>query len=403
MRPILLCSYGGIHIRAILPIWQRLNKLGVKTALLPLTTAYLEIPAGEKDVLSLREFVPKKILSEVDSIGQSMFNPEEHLKLESLDTITYLGWSLYDLIKDVGARKARDLYLKNGRTCFIQKSLANEILTQINPKAIITTNSPRLELALNLKAKEFKIPSFIINTDPLGTNNLETIVDESCHSKIYLWSDFAKRNLTLAGARSNNLFTFGLPHYDYLSSLSFDKTRKNVREKMAIKANEILGIWFTSQNSPGNIFPHMEFESALIEAGNLLNITLGTRIHPHHNYKPLAANFSDLSLIESIAASDFIISTGSTVLIEALHLNKPIIFIDFGTKSNIKLPFHRTGLVSNILQPLNTDNSVSKKNILEALSKVGRSELNANDLPEIGDSTKTIVNHIIQNLNGQFH
>lgn len=260
MRPILLCSYGGVHIRAILPIWQRLNDLGINTALLPLTTAILDIPDAHSSIYRLRDFLPKQIRPEIDSIGKSMLNGEAHSKLPPLDSKTYLGWSMYDLIKQVGNQAAKDLYLNQGRSCFKQELIAHEILTQLNPKAVITTNSPRLELALNLKARELNIPSFIVNTDPLGTNNIETLTKESEHSKIYVWGDFAKINLISAGAAAENIYSFGLPHYDYLSSISLDEPRKIVRDKLGIGRNENLGIWFTAQNSPGNVFPHEEFE-----------------------------------------------------------------------------------------------------------------------------------------------
>ncbi len=401
MSPILLCSYGGVHIRAILPIWQRLNDLGINTVLLPLTSAILDIPHQHSSIHQLREFLCKDIQLEIDSIGEMMLDNEVHYKLPTLDSITYLGWSMHDLIKKVGNQKAKNLYLKYGRSCFAQESIAQDILRKLKPRAVITTNSPRLELALSLKAREFNIPSFVVNTDPLGTNNVDTLVRESEFSKIYVWGDFAKRNLISAGAASDNIYSFGLPHYDYLSFVSLDVIRKKIRAKLEINSSDNLGIWFTAQNSIGNIFPHEEFERVLMQSACNLNILIGTRAHPHHNYKPLAIDFSKFSLVESIAACDFIISTGSTVLIEALHLRKPIVFIDFGTKSNIKLPFHKTDLISNILQPLNADNSVSKKNIDKALVRLGTNISDPDKLPRVGRSTQMIVENIIRHLNDQ--
>lgn len=401
-KKILLATYGGVHVRAIKPIFDSLKSLGFTVIALPLTTASLSLPKS-KNILHLDDFIPPEKQARINYYGEKFVDTKSLIQLPIQDSIHYIGWSILDLVEKYGEIEALNKFKTNGRKCFEQTSIAQHILETLNPDAVITTNSPRLEFALNQVANNKGLPSFVINTDPLGTNNINTLVTQSFTSTIYTLSNVAKNNLVKHGAKANNILVTGLPHYDYLKLIDYKTERLNGRNKIGLINEEKIVTWFTAQKTAVDNFPHEIFEEFLQELESICKFKLVVRTHPSDTYKVRSLHANHLSLIESIAASDIILTVGSTIVVESLMLNKNIIFMDFGEKSNQRLPFHKTDYIHNIIKPINDDQSLNKeviKNAIKlALNSEKSTEHNTNSLTaNLGMATTLISKDIIKKL-----
>ena len=193
---ILFISYGGGHIKTISRLYKYFVLQNENSTILPLTSAIpFCLENGINNFLSLDELYEKCINENYSSyIEEVVANThEDWTKIPYSHTYTYLHISLTELFNKKGYDNGIELFERFGRRIFFPIKFAQKVLKTINPKAVITTNSPRMELAFQVAANKMKIKSFSID-------DLAGIPFERIASGItFVENDIAKKNLIKSG------------------------------------------------------------------------------------------------------------------------------------------------------------------------------------------------------------
>lgn len=344
MKPVLFVSYGGVHVNALLPVAKSMHDKGIPVLYLALTTARKIVEEASIPVLKLEKCIPEDIKEEVSRLGEILFKGLESQVTDKEQSIAYLGWSMYELILEYGEAAAWAQYDQNGRGVFFQKGAARHLLSMIQPAMLVTTNSPRMELAHTAAAAELKVPCIIVNTHPVFCDSVRNFKTQAETAMIYVLSDAVKSGLVEAGIPSGRIIVSGLPQYDYLTSFDSVMKRQEVRASMGVGDEDIVILVLTQPDSQQDIIENNRFPSARLfqslEECTASSSRIKWFVRPHPSQKnDHFPNIAPMhrSLPDMLAASDVVLSKGSTALIDAIILGKPIIYISHG-ESQKKIP-----------------------------------------------------------------
>lgn len=345
---ILFVSYGGGHIEIIKEIIKEFyNDKTYEVHLLPLTSAIPTINEFQKKysqvvIHSLENLLPifgdsvSKILEYGELIFNENFNP--NLGISENETKIYLGISLYDLVKEYGERLALEKYNIQKRQAFLPSISLKTILKYINPDLVFTTNSPRMEYAALLAARELNIETYQIldlfgegYPSPIADNVL--VLNENVKNKIQKLYEL------------KYVYVVGQPIFDKTldevndvekddvllkNNLSFDKKILLFSPTKYILRNENNKVIGFGDNDVVNEPVFKILDNLIINH----NLQIILRPHPVsdtiENYikyiKPGYYYFenNELNLYESIAISDYCLTHISTLAIQFMVCNKKV-------------------------------------------------------------------------------
>lgn len=177
--------------------------------------------------------------------------------------------------------------------------------------------------------KSMNIPTMVIQH---GVQSSMWNQDKKFADYIAVWSKGVKNMLLKCGIPKERIFITGNPYFD-----KFPKLRKRMEQKDKFgKKIKILVITFPS--SPYNSEKYILTILDGIAKGNIIfNIVI--KIHPSESlkyYKQLLSNYKNLgvkvvkrgNIIKYLLNSDIVISSSSTVTLEAFILEKPLICLN---------------------------------------------------------------------------
>lgn len=162
-KKVLFVSYGGGHCRMIAPLVEYINKNyeNWQPSILGLTSSYDYFKSKGLSPLGYKDFF--ELTSEIKNIGEKSLTSIQSAYIPSKEeTLTYLGINMRDLIESIGEENAWKIYKEEGRHCFLPVMAMKEIQKKIKPDIVVTTSSPRSELASVKAAKELNIPTLSI-------------------------------------------------------------------------------------------------------------------------------------------------------------------------------------------------------------------------------------------------
>ena len=167
---VLLISYGGGHITMISRVYNYLVDKGIDAKILPLTTAVSFCNANSIDYLKIEEFfnidnLDSNFKDKIIEIAKE--NHNEEMNFPFSHTLAYYGIGLSQIFSEKGYNAGLEYYKKNGRKSFLPTNFAEKVIKYLLPKAIITTNIPRMELAFRKVGMAMKIKVFAID-DQIG-------------------------------------------------------------------------------------------------------------------------------------------------------------------------------------------------------------------------------------------
>lgn len=158
--------YGGGHVRCLKPILETLNSgPNVEVHVLALTTAYEEL---RDTSLKLHRFqdipVPKVMSDRARTLGlQFLETINPHPDVPRSESCAYLGLNLLELIDQYPSEKdALEAFRMFGRQIFLPVRSLKYWLKAIAPDALLTTTSPRAEKASIIVASELNIPTIVV-------------------------------------------------------------------------------------------------------------------------------------------------------------------------------------------------------------------------------------------------
>ena len=176
MKKIFITCYGGGHVNLInniLPLFENFE-----VYVLALTKAIEVIDYSKCKVISIEDIFnlyneSEKV--EILSLGKEIITND--LTLSTEDSQFYMGIGMFNLIKEYGVELANVKFSKFGRHCFLQKDSALKILDFFKPDIVISTTSPRFELAMIIEAKKRGLVNIQID-DLTADPSVQFIADE---------------------------------------------------------------------------------------------------------------------------------------------------------------------------------------------------------------------------------
>lgn len=159
---ILAVTYGGGHANIVIPVLQELNKRGIPTRFLALTSAGPQARRTGLEYKSYRDYshlVDSHRAALLGSpLAKEMHNPSLGIPFE--ESVNYLGINLMENIDSLGEDLAREALRLAGRNSFLPVEFLKRIIAEERCTHVLTTNSPRSEKASLVAARELDLKSF---------------------------------------------------------------------------------------------------------------------------------------------------------------------------------------------------------------------------------------------------
>ena len=329
----------------LIPVLQELKAQGCRISALGLTTATEPLRAAGFEPISFRHLLTSddecarrhgiRLAEEMHADGKSV--PLE-------ETIAYLGLSYADLEERIGTENAKQLYRAQGRRAFLPLNPIRRLFDQLKPDALLTTNSPRAELASVKVAQERGIPA-ISMVSLFGLQIADIIADRVC-----IPFEATIPQLTARGVDPRTLVITGHPSFDCAADvLHQESAGMEWRTRKSIKNDTPLALYAMQ--------PGIGDQSTLVETSLMQAIKqnpqlrIAVRKHPNHRdadaqkvidqLGPAALNASDAPLGTVLHACDVLVTHHSTVGIKAALIGKQVAFFNLENDISVYgLPLH---------------------------------------------------------------
>lgn len=395
MKKALFVCYGGGHADALIPVMQYLRgQTDIKVEAIGINLA------ADK----LREAgVPCKTLSTyLDIRGLEIGYPlakERHnfsSKVSFADSISYYGFTMSDLIDDVGKEQAYEILNIFDRRTMFPKNTMKRILALEKPDVVITTTMNRFEFAALYAAAEMGIPTvkvedligrinktypdkIFVNTqkekDDLLANGFkesqiilsseidgsvaadysEYVYAKQCELRptaTAVFCDYAKKEVVKRGVPQDRIYITGQPAFDQHPKYLENTSREEVFKKLGLDARKKL-VTFMSQPTADreDVFKTL---IAAIQKANPSDTLFLIKLHPNEDgkiqqYLLAQHNMENVSLVKSIdvrellAVSDLVITISSTTGLEAAVMGKPLVYINISEEKD-EVPYQDMGI-----------------------------------------------------------
>ena len=386
MKKILLACYGGGHVKSLIPVAKLLNNdYGINLNCLGFTTAKNEIlNAGLKcmgcsDIYKLEDKSTENLLL-------SIINPYQNENINPKDALAYNLMGFKELVSKHGKKKGIELLKNHGRKAYLPIREFMKFLKIFNPDFVITSTSPRFELALQIAANYMKINSLAVG-DLFLDKEYKYICNKNYSKNLSVFSMSTKKFLKDCGYRGS-IFVKGNPAFDNLYEKANFKKALYFRKELKLKESDTLILWICPPSNVDNncIDSSLVLESLIKYTKNRKNTKFLIRQHP--NSQVLNPNiiypngiFCDKNIPIEIClyAANKVLVFNSTVLIQASLLEIPTLVY---SKSNCPVYDPEFGL--NV-------SSISSLDYLEkSLDELQKPDIHKLGFPSNYNSSKNI-------------
>lgn len=337
IRPLLV-SYGGGHAQIILRLYNAFHGKGHLPHVLALTTAYHTLKSEGINPLSITDLLQHEDLIYLDVV-QKYIQDSSHPLVPFDHTLAYHAIGFRDLIEDYNYDQALSLFQAHGRKCFMPINTMRRFLRLLNPDIVITTTSPRFELAALRAAKREGIPNLAVGDLYLEKEREWILSGDYADHLAVLNSDVSFR-LSSDGFSAEKIFVTGNPAFDPIVEYRDNhQLREDLRISLGLNTFTVL---FPLAGGPvamnGQSF--ISKDDAISKIQTYLcshpDYTFILRPHPNSSLLTLIITCdsvrtlnTNLSPLDSILISDLIMVEASTMGLEAALMKKPVICIGF--------------------------------------------------------------------------
>lgn len=338
----LFVSYGGGHVKALLPVARRVKELGLARPLyLALTTAAPEVVRSGIEAIGFRDLLRDTDLC-ARAHGERLASELKVTAAQHDESVAYLGLSYADLEARLGVSEAAVQYGQYGRQAFLPLDALERALNIFQPELVVATNSPRAEQAAIQVARKMGIPAVCL-VDLLGIWEQETLVQADYANALCVINSNVQRRLIVAGRRAAEVHVTGNPAFDSINTPEVMNRGKDLRTEMNHDGLHLC-LYASSPEPPhipgisgsGDVQFPRQIEIALIEAViRNPQLALWIRRHPSEPAAVLPdmaqgrirISTMEMPLHACLHASDEVIVSNSTVGVEASLAGKPVLQI----------------------------------------------------------------------------
>jgi len=227
----LFVSYGAGHVKALLPVAQRVRELGLaRPVYLALTTAAAVVRAAGIPVLGFRD-VMKASDVRARAKGEELAAQLALQTAEWDESVAYLGLSYVDMENRLGPAHAAAQFAQYGRQSFLPLDVMQRIFQACQPALVITTNSPRAEQAAIHIARAMGLPSVCL-LDLLGIWERDLLARPDYADAVCVLNDRVRRFLIDAGRPASDVHVTGNPAFDTLADTALKALGQGYRQQM---------------------------------------------------------------------------------------------------------------------------------------------------------------------------
>ena len=231
MKKVLFVTYGGGHVKMVVPVAKALASLGLaKPVVLALTAAAPVVRDAGLEMLQFKDFI-----TPADSFalqqGRGLCLEMQSPVIDEDETIAYLGLSFADLVAAKGEVGAHAAYARMGRQAFLPVPTLNRILRSYAPDLVIVTNSPRAEQAAAIAARQLGIPVICL-IDLFAIDEVRWIGAPDYADHLCVLNESVKHFLVKAGRSSDEITVTGNPGFDALFSTDVPVHAAMLRSQM---------------------------------------------------------------------------------------------------------------------------------------------------------------------------
>ncbi|MGZ5270034.1 MAG: UDP-glycosyltransferase [Ramlibacter sp.] len=336
----LFVSYGGGHVKALLPVALRVQALGLaQPVYLALTTAADSVRAAGLPVLGFRDFLE----ADDERARRKGEDLAAQLAVQAADpseSIAYLGLSYVDLEDRLGPEAAQEAYRRYGRQALLPLGVLRRVIERVRPALVVATNSPRAERAAIETARAMGVPSACL-VDLLGLWERDLLARSDYADAVCVLNEGVRRHLLAAGRPAADVHVTGNPAFDPINGPEVIAAGAALRHAQGWEGLHVL-LCATSPEprsipgvaGEGDPTLPRRIESALLEAVRANpRLALWVRRHPSEtaadeiaalDHPRIRVSARTDPLHACIHASDEVVVTGSTVGVEASIAGKRV-------------------------------------------------------------------------------
>lgn len=329
----LFVSYGGGHVRALLPVAQRVRELGIaQPVYLALTTAAAQVRATGLRTLGFRDLLRPGDQRALDKGAELA----ARLTVQGTDrdeSVAYLGLSYVEMEDRLGIEAAARLFRQYDRQAFLPLGILDRVMQTLEPALVVATNSPRAEMAAVETARARGVRSVCL-VDLLGIWERDRLARHDYADALCVLNKGVRDDLVNAGRAAADVHVTGNPAFDPLHDPAIRAQGAGYRTDLGWNGLHVC--MYASSPEPESVagvdgtgdpaFPR-RIEQALIEAVDANPaLALWVRRHPSEAgagdvlpamHPRIREATSDMPVQTCIHGSDEIIVTVSTVGVEA--------------------------------------------------------------------------------------
>lgn len=376
----------------VIPVIQALAKKDVKVHVLGLTMASAALKKAGIAYHAFKDFMlPTDTDAKVfgEKLAHEMHSSHTDISFE--ESVAYLGLSYWDLVQRLGRREADETFSKKGRHAFLPLLILERVFDNLKPDIVVTTTSPRAELAARMVAKNRNILSVCIS-DLIGSTSHPISVNHLCVASALALEKYK----LIQNVEADHFHVVGNPAMDqalnYRGQPSLSWRRENYPEcdenKKFVLTAEQQGYYFSDKKrfiywQPSEVEHHLEQTFAACQASHAVML-----IRPHPSLNPeiytqwlkrkppgQVAMADKKDLYPLLNACDLVLSNNSTIMLDALYTERPVLLLHYPESASL-LPLDEMGMASSV----DIENIESyKKTMAEALTS---SEKNQKHLAE---------------------
>lgn len=394
---ILVASYGGGHVQSLLPIVRQLvDDPDVDLKIIGFTTALASFHRAGIDADGYASLLESDDEHWLD-LARAHIEYPLHPDVSEEDSLAYYAIGLRDLHIDHGAKQAMAMFRNDGRKAFLPVHAMRRYLRRFPCDLVVTTASPRSELALLRAARQEGIETLALS-DLFLQYESSYICAPGYANHITVMARAVGDSIAAAGFPTEHIHVTGNPAFDSLFDEKHRMAAQAFRKEIGLAPHTRLLLW-ACPSAPVSLIgkPFIDPSTMIEFLEGYCTAESNTRyLVRQHPSKPVVPH--DLPLkhgticppataIETcLHACDQVILETSTVGLQAALLGKPVVTVGAGDYP----PYAAFGLATDV------PSLATAAAALQQMTPPTRTRL---DYPADGRSTAR-VHALIQTLSG---
>jgi hypothetical protein len=393
-KSILIACYGGGHAQSLIPVAKKLREHQfIDLTIIGFTTARSMFERAGLDVLGYDALLDDSDYKWVEK-ARAMVPTLGHSDVRYEETLAYYAIGLKNLVLEYGEEQGLLLYKQKKRKIFFPKKTFIDFLKKNRQDFVITSTSPRSELALLHASSCLNIPNLAVS-DLFLQHESSYICSRKYASNVTVISPYVSDFLKSRGFPvENTIHVTGNPAFDCLINYDLKRNAKEIRSFIGCPQNEKIITWICTPSNTsltGKVFVETKKVIDYLEwfCKKHTGYRYLIRQHPNSiielNHTDSSLSLPNVSIEECLHLSDILMMETSTVGLQAALLNKPVVTINAGNYP----PYAALKLAVDV---------DDLKSAERALLKAERPYLGCLNYPNLGGATNKVVEIVMENI-----